>query len=113
VAAAELFLGHPVDASVAASVRLPGRLGQRGDPPLEIGDGAHNLAGVGYLLPRLPRRRYVVVASILSDKDADGMLSALSVVADAFVATTSSNVRSLPPEDLARRAARWIDRVEA
>jgi dihydrofolate synthase/folylpolyglutamate synthase len=113
VAAAELFLGHPVDASAAASVRLPGRLEQRGDAPLEIWDGAHNLAGVGYLLPRLPRRRYVVVASILSDKDADGMLSALSVVADAFVATTSSNVRSLPAEDLARRAARWIDRVEA
>ena len=33
--------------------------------PLEIRDGAHNLDGVGWLLPRLPDRRYVVVASIL------------------------------------------------
>ena len=36
--------------------------------PLEIWDGAHNLAGIGYLLPRLPTRSYTIVASILADK---------------------------------------------
>ena len=40
--------------------------------PLEIWDGAHNLAGIGYLLPRLPDDDYTVVASILADKHADG-----------------------------------------
>ena len=37
--------------------RSPGRLERRSQHPLEIWDGAHNLAGVGYLLPRLPARR--------------------------------------------------------
>ena len=43
--------------------------------PLEIWDGAHNLAGVGYLLPRLPRAGFTIVASILADKDVDAMLA--------------------------------------
>ena len=71
VAAAETFLGRPVDASAAEGVSLPGRLERRGEAPLEIWDGAHNLDGVGWLLPRVPSRRYVVVASILGDKDVE------------------------------------------
>src|SRR5581483_7322425 len=67
-AAEEQFLGRAVDPHAAERVALPGRLERRSDEPLEIWDGAHNLAGVGYLLPRLPARDYVVVASILSDK---------------------------------------------
>ena len=43
-----------VDPHAAQDVELPGRLERRGERPLEIWDGAHNLAGVGYLLPRLP-----------------------------------------------------------
>jgi dihydrofolate synthase / folylpolyglutamate synthase len=113
IAAAESFLGRPVDASAADAVRVPGRLEHRTDDLLEIWDGAHNLAGVGYLLPRLPARRYVVVGSMLSDKDVDGMLSALSVVGDAFVATQSSNARTLAARDLAGRARTWFSRVEA
>ena len=42
---------------------LPGRLERRGEQPLEIWDGAHNLAGVGYLLPRLPEREYVALSA--------------------------------------------------
>ena len=52
----------------------------RASSPLEIWDGAHNLAGVAYLLPRLPERDYVLVSSILADKRPDLMLEALSVL---------------------------------
>ena len=112
VAAAETFVGRPVDPAAAEGLTLPGRLEQRGDSPLEIWDGAHNLDGVGWLLPRLPDRQYVVVASILRDKNAEGMLAALSAVGDTFVATASANARSLSAEELATLARRWFGRTE-
>jgi dihydrofolate synthase/folylpolyglutamate synthase len=112
VAAVETYLGRPVDASPADDVALPGRLERRGDDPLEIWDGAHNLDGVGWLLPRVPDRRYVVVASILGDKDVDGMLAALSALGDTLVATTSSNSRALPAAELATLGSRWFPRTE-
>jgi dihydrofolate synthase/folylpolyglutamate synthase len=112
VAAAETFLGRSVDASPAEGVFLPGRLERRGEAPLEIWDGAHNLDGVGWLLPRVPDRRYVLVASILRDKDADGMLAALSALGDTLVATESSNARALAADELARLAGRWFPRTE-
>ncbi|MBV8064830.1 MAG: hypothetical protein JOY73_04855 [Actinobacteria bacterium] len=113
IAAAEAFLGRPVDASAANAVELAGRLEHRSERPLEIWDGAHNLAGVGYLLPRLPDRRFVVVASILEDKRPEMMLEALSVVGDALVATQSTNARSVPAWRLAQTARRFFERVEA
>jgi dihydrofolate synthase/folylpolyglutamate synthase len=108
VAAAESFLGAPVDPGPAEALAVPGRLERRGEAPLEIWDGAHNLAGVGYVLARLPARRYIVVASILADKDVDGMLAALSALGDVFVATRSSNSRALPAEELAAKAGRFF-----
>jgi dihydrofolate synthase/folylpolyglutamate synthase len=110
LAAAEAFLGRPVDGHV--DVELPGRLERLSEDPLEIWDGAHNLAGLGYLLPRLPTARYVVVASILGDKDVDGMLAALSVLGDRLVATTSSNERALSATDLANRAEPFFAAIE-
>jgi dihydrofolate synthase/folylpolyglutamate synthase len=112
VAAAETFLGRPVDPAAADGLTLPGRLEQRAEAPLEIWDGAHNLEGVGWLLPRLPDRQYVVVASILRDKNAEGMLAALSALGDTFVATASANTRSLSAEELATLARRWFERTE-
>jgi dihydrofolate synthase / folylpolyglutamate synthase len=113
LAAVESFLGRKVDASPVQQVELPGRLERRGETPLEIWDGAHNPAGLGYLLPRLPSRRYVVVASIIGGgKDAEGMLAALSALGNVLVATRSSNPRALPATDLARLAAPYFDRVE-
>ncbi len=111
LAAAEAFLGRPVDGHV--DVRLPGRLERVGDDPLEIWDGAHNLAGVGYVLARLPSARYTLVASILADKDVEGMLAGLSAIGDRFVATRSSSVRSLSASDLGERARRYFAEVEA
>jgi dihydrofolate synthase / folylpolyglutamate synthase len=112
VAATEAFLGRPVDARLAADVVLPGRLEHRNERPLEIWDGAHNLAGVGYLLPRLPDREYVLVASMLGDKRPELMLKALSVLGSKFVATQSTNVRALSAGELGARAEPYFEHVE-
>jgi dihydrofolate synthase / folylpolyglutamate synthase len=112
VAAAEAFLGRPVEPAAAADVTLPGRLEHRSEHPLEIWDGAHNLAGVGYLLPRLPDRDFVVVASILRDKRPELMLEALSVRGGTLVATESANARSVPAAELADLASAFFRRVE-
>jgi dihydrofolate synthase / folylpolyglutamate synthase len=111
LAAAEAFLGRPVEGHV--DVRLPGRLEHRREDPPEIWDGAHNLGGVGYILARLPTARYVVVASILADKDVDGMLAALSALGDRLVATSSTNERALSAPDLAERARPYFREVDA
>jgi dihydrofolate synthase/folylpolyglutamate synthase len=111
LAAAEAFLGRPVDGHV--DIALPGRLERVHDDPLEIWDGAHNLAGVGYVLARLPSARYVIVVSILADKDVEGMLAALSALGDRLIATSSSSRRALSGADLAERAARYFQDVEA
>ena len=112
VAAAEAYLGERVDPSAAETLRIPGRLERKAERPLELWDGAHNIAGVGHLLGRLPTRRFTIVASILADKNVDAMLRALSTVGDTFVATRSGNERALPPGELAARAAPHFARVE-
>jgi len=113
VAAAEEFLGASVDPHAAADVVLPGRLEHRGEHPLEIWDGAHNLAGIGYLLPRLPSRQYVLVCSILEDKRPELMLEALSVLGGTLIATESTNARAIPAGELAARAERYFHHVES
>jgi dihydrofolate synthase / folylpolyglutamate synthase len=115
IAAAESFLGRPVDPHAADRVVLPGRLERRGDGPLEIWDGAHNLAGVGWLLPRLPsppRPGWTVVCSMLRDKRPGMMLEALSVLGPTLVATESRNGRVLPAAELAALASGHFERVE-
>lgn len=113
VAAAQEFLGRVVDPGPAQDVRVPGRLERLGEEPLEIWDGAHNLTGVGYLLGRLPSRRYVLVLSILADKDVDGMLAAFSALGDRLIATSSASPRALAPDELARHAEPFFAEVEA
>ena len=107
--AAEAFLGRAVDRDVAAV--LPGRLEWRG--PDELWDGAHNPSGLEWLLHRLPEREWTVVASILSDKDADAMAERLARAGRTLVATRSSNPRALDEKELARRAEPYFDRVES
>jgi dihydrofolate synthase / folylpolyglutamate synthase len=98
--AAEAFLGRPIRGEATAS--LPGRLERRGR---ELWDGAHNPAGSAWLRAHLQERFDVVVASILRDKDVDGMLADFAELAPALIATQSRNARSLPADELARRAA--------
>jgi len=116
-AAAEAYLGELDDAAVtaaAAEVRVPGRLQQIDADPLTFIDGAHNPDGMRALAESLPELvgghdRVVAVVSILDDKDAAGMLSALGVGGDdihALVVTSSQNPRALPPptiQSLARQ----------
>ena len=105
--AAAAFLGRPIEGDVA--VALPGRLERRGD---EVRDGAHNADGAHWLVTQLDRDDYTVVASILRDKDAEAMLSALATRGRRFVATQSSNDRALPAEELGDLAAAHFSDVE-
>jgi dihydrofolate synthase/folylpolyglutamate synthase len=107
--AAEAFAGHAIAAD--PHVLLAGRLEYRG--PDEIRDGAHTPEAVDWLLARIEPRDWVVVASILRDKDADAMLSKLSSVGRTLVATRSSNPRALPELELAARAESYFERIEA
>jgi dihydrofolate synthase / folylpolyglutamate synthase len=112
VTAAESFLGRPIDPHAADGVELPGRLERRGESPLEIWDGAHNLAGLGWLLPRLPSAPgWTVVCSILRDKRPGMMLEALSVLGPKLVATESTNGRAVPAAELAALASAHFDEV--
>jgi dihydrofolate synthase / folylpolyglutamate synthase len=115
VAAAESFLERPVDPHAADGVSLPGRLERRGEHPLEIWDGAHNLAGIGWLLPRLPSQPdggWTIACSILRDKRPGMMLEALSVLGPTLVATESRSGRALPAAELAALAEAHFSRVE-
>jgi dihydrofolate synthase/folylpolyglutamate synthase len=108
--AAEAFLGHSIAADV--EVDLPGRLERR---PGEVRDGAHNPDGVAWLRGRLEESgsRFTICASILADKDVEEMLRLLATLGDRFVATASSNARSLGAVALAERARRHFPHVEA
>jgi len=105
--AAEAFLGRPVELAEAS---LPGRLEIRDG---EVRDGAHTPDAVDWLLDRLPvPHDYVVVASILGDKDADGILERLARVGRTLVATRSSNERALSAGEVAARGRTWFEVVD-
>jgi dihydrofolate synthase/folylpolyglutamate synthase len=106
---AEAFLGRPVPEDV--DVSLPGRLEWRSMD--EVWDGAHNPAGLDWQAARLPDRDWVVVTSILAEKDVDGMLARLAQRGRTLIATRSSSPRSLDEHELARRAEHYFDHVES
>jgi dihydrofolate synthase / folylpolyglutamate synthase len=94
--AVEAFLGAP---RPLAEATLPGRLEIRTG---EVRDGAHTPEAVDWLLARLPEPHdYVVVASILGDKDAAGILDRLARAGRTLVATASTSPRALPAEEVA------------
>ena len=107
-AAAEAFLGELDPAAVrraAATVRIPGRMQQIDSAPRTFVDGAHNPDGIRAVVESLPDLvgaggRIVAVVSILDDKDAAGMLSALGDSIDALVLTHAGNPRALSPGTL-------------
>ena len=97
--AVHAFLG---ERRVLAEASLPGRLEIREG---EVRDGAHTPAAVDWLLARLPEPHdYVVVASILGDKDAAGILDRLARAGRTLVATASTSPRALPAERVAELA---------
>lgn len=112
-AAAEAFLGRPLDRAAvrdaAAATRIPGRLDVVDERPLTIHDGAHNPSGAAALAAAAPepiagRSPVVLVLSVLDDKDAAAMLAALLPLADGLVVTRCSNPRALSPGTLAALA---------
>ncbi|HZU19691.1 MAG TPA: hypothetical protein VE982_00585 [Gaiellaceae bacterium] len=105
--AVEAFLG---ERRPLADAGLPGRLEHRDG---EVRDGAHTPEAAEWLLERLPEPHdYVVVASILADKDAPAILERLARAGRTLVATASSNERSLAAEAVADLARGRFDRVE-
>jgi dihydrofolate synthase / folylpolyglutamate synthase len=112
VAAASAFVGKPVDRGGADSAALPGRFEVMGSAPFEIWDGAHNPEGVRFLLELLPERDYVLVCSVVGDKDVETMLDLFSTRASHLVATVSGNPRALPAEELGARGAAYFSKVE-
>ncbi|HST25205.1 MAG TPA: Mur ligase family protein [Gaiellaceae bacterium] len=105
-AAAGAFLGRPVE---PAEAHLAGRLDVRGD---EIWDGAHTPDAVRHIAPSLPPLGSIV-ASLLADKDVDGVLAELAKTASILVATSSSNPRALSADKLAGCARPHFAHVEA
>jgi dihydrofolate synthase/folylpolyglutamate synthase len=107
-AAAEQFLGRELAGKVEIS--LPGRFDVVGN---DVYAGAHNVAGVAWLVARLPRTDYVVCAAILDDKDARSMLAALRSRGRRFVATQTETERSLEAAELAGLAREFFTAVES
>ena len=107
-AAVEQFLGRHLDPEAvrraAAGVRPAGRMEIVAEDPLVVHDGAHNPEGAAALAEALPEvvgdRPLVGVVSVLDDKDAAGMLSALLAGMTHVVFTRCANPRALPPATL-------------
>jgi dihydrofolate synthase / folylpolyglutamate synthase len=91
-------------AQVAGRITVPGRMQLLAERPFSVLDGAHNPSGVEALVAALPERQFVAVVSILDDKDAAAMLSALRPRCATFVCTAAPNPRALPPATLASLA---------
>ncbi len=113
LAAAEAFLGRPLDADLVADVlghaRSPGRLEVVGTQPLVLLDGAHNVAGAHALAAALaeefPQASRTLVVGLLREKDPGEMLAALGVGQyDHVVCCRPPSARALDPGDVADAA---------
>ena len=121
LAAAERLLGRPLDgeplrAAIGAE-RVPGRLERFPGHPDVLVDGAHNPAGIAVLAAALrdgsvPCDRIVAVVSILDDKDASAMLSALAGTVGTVVATRSGHLRALQTEQIVTAVAGRMGAVQ-
>jgi len=113
LAAAEAFVGAPIDAEAVrgafARVRSPGRLELVGRHPLVLLDGAHNVAGAEALRRALeeefaPASRTLVVG-LLREKDPREMLRALGLDdVEQLVCAPPPNGRALDPQLIAAAA---------
>ena len=111
-AAASAFLGRDVGKDALRDEEgLPGRYELRS--PHELRDGAHNPAGAAHLARSLGPLDAVLVASLVADKDADGVLRELAPLGRTLVATASTSGRALAAPDLAARAGVHFAHVES
>lgn len=122
LAAVEAFFGAGPDKQLDvdavrgafASLTNPGRLERVRSAPTVFLDAAHNPDGARALAAALAAefdfRKLVGVVAVLSDKDADGILTALEPVFDEIVVTTNGSPRAMDVELLADAAvARFGD----
>ncbi|KOV82703.1 folylpolyglutamate synthase/dihydrofolate synthase family protein [Nocardia sp. NRRL S-836] len=113
LAAVEAFFGAGADRQLDveairegfASVISPGRLERVRSAPNVFVDAAHNPHGAAALAKALETefgfRKLVAVVAVMSDKDAEGILSALEPVVSELVITTNSSPRAMDPDVLA------------
>ncbi|MEV6557767.1 folylpolyglutamate synthase/dihydrofolate synthase family protein [Nocardia sp. NPDC051756] len=113
LAAVEAFFGAGADRQLDieavragfASVTSPGRLERMRSAPTIFIDAAHNPAGAQALASTLTAefdfRKLVGVVSVLADKDADGILTALEPVLDEIVVTGNGSPRAMDVDVLA------------
>ncbi|MFE9580314.1 bifunctional folylpolyglutamate synthase/dihydrofolate synthase [Nocardia sp. NPDC006044] len=113
LAAVEAFFGAGADRQLDieavragfASVTSPGRLERMRSAPTIFIDAAHNPAGAQALASTLTAefdfRKLVGVVSVLADKDAAGILTALEPVLDEIVVTGNGSPRAMDVDRLA------------
>jgi dihydrofolate synthase / folylpolyglutamate synthase len=108
----EALTGHELDEGTLreglANVRTPGRLEVVGHEPAVVLDGAHNPDGARALAEELPRffrwDRLHVVLAVSANKDVDGVVAPIAVLADVVYATRNDSVRSADPQAVAGAA---------
>ncbi len=123
IASVESFLGggmQPLQQSLVeeglASATSPGRLQLIGVDPTILVDAAHNPSGAETLAAAI--RSYfdfsgvAVVLGILADKDAVGIIRALSPIASVFLVTQSTSERAIPAGQLAALVAATTGRTD-
>jgi dihydrofolate synthase / folylpolyglutamate synthase len=115
VTAAEAALGRPLDHDATCraigGVRFPGRFevlmarSERGSPVTVLLDGAHNpqaaLTLAGAVMEAFGTSRPVALLGVLADKDATGIVAALSPVLGDVVCVAPSTPRALLGHELA------------
>lgn len=108
--AAELLAvsGFDLDDSVLSrgieTARWPGRMESFGSSPRVILDGAHNTAGAEALaesVAEIPHARLILVAGVMGDKDAEGILAPLLPLAERVYAVSPEIDRALSSAELA------------
>lgn len=75
-------------------------------------DGAHNKNGAISLKKYLPKREITAVIGMMKDKDVEGYLENIAPLCKKIITTESSNVRSMPAENLAEIASKYCNNVE-
>ena len=112
IAAVESFLGggsQPLVGDVLAeglaTVTSPGRLQIVGTEPTVLVDAAHNPHGAAALAKAIGEYftfdEVTVVIGVLADKDARGIITALTPIAEQFYVTQSQSERAVPYDELA------------
>jgi dihydrofolate synthase/folylpolyglutamate synthase len=117
--AVESLFGHALEEdatrSALSSLRIPGRLEVVSRAPALVFDGAHNPAGAEALADALREAftwsRLHLVLAVSSNKDLEGIVSALAPLADVWYPARNATVRSFPAERVAERIAAAGGRV--